>query len=293
MRVRAEGLVRVFAGPPPRRALDGATLDLGEPGIHALIGPNGSGKTTLLRILALLERPDAGAVLFDERPAAPTPRDRRRVTMVFDRPGLLRGTVRWNLRFALRAHGVPRTDVDRRIAEVAKPMELERILDARVDRISAGEARRAAVARALTLRTDLLLLDEPTANLDPLSTALLEAAARGAADRPGTTIVIATHDLHLARRLASNVHFLVDGVVRGVGPSAEVLNAPASRELAEFVGVENLFRGAVEDRGDRQVFVGDGPGFAVAAERSGPALAGVSARDVLVSREEIRSSAMN
>ena len=293
MRVRADGLVRVFRGPPERRALDGLDADFAEGDVHAVIGPNGSGKTTLLRILALLDRPDAGCVLFDGVPVRPCREDRRRATMAFDRAALLRGTVRWNLRFALRAHGVPRADAEARIAEWIEPLALGRILDSRVDRISAGEARRAAMARAFSLRTELLLLDEPTANLDPPSASLIESAVRSVAAAGRSTVVLATHDLTMARDLAGRVHFLADGRIRQGGTAGEVFDSPGSRQLAEFVGLENVFRGVVEMRGDRQVFVGPGIEFVVATERAGPAFAGISAREILLSREAVRSSAMN
>jgi molybdopterin-binding protein len=213
--------------------------------------------------------------------------------MIFDRPALLRGTVRANLVFALRAAGLSRAERDARIAALAEPLVLDAILDARVDRISAGEARRATLARGLALRTELLLLDEPTANLDPLSAAVVERAVAELAARRETTVVVATHDLAQARRLAGHVHFLVGGRIVQGGDAAAVLDAPRSVALAEFLGTENLFRGAVEDRGDHQRFVAPGIDWAVIAERPGPCWAGLAARDVLVAREPVVSSAMN
>ncbi|MBI5502617.1 MAG: ATP-binding cassette domain-containing protein [Deltaproteobacteria bacterium] len=298
MRVRVEGLARE-AGRPPRRILDGIDLELPGPGVHAVIGPNGSGKTTLLRALALLDPPDEGAIHFDgacvahAARARPARGARRRVTMVFDRPALLRGTVRWNLEFALRAAGAGREERAARVGALAEPLALERILESRVDRISAGEARRATLARGLALRAELLLLDEPTANLDPLSAAVVEKAIAGLAEGRETTVVLATHDLGQARRLADRVHFLVGGRIAQDGEAAAVLDAPQSVALAEFVGMENLFRGTVEDRGEVQRFVAPGIDWAVIAERAGPSWAGLPARDVLISRGPVESSALN
>ena len=297
MRVRAEGLGRSFAGPPSRRVLEGLSLELPEPGVHAVLGANGSGKTTLLRLLALLDAPDAGALRFDdERVAGPgtvVRAARRRATLVFDRPTLLRGTVRWNVEFALRARGVPAAERPARLAPWLAPLGLEPLLDARVDRISAGEARRAALARGLALGTELLLLDEPTANLDPLSAGLVERAIVELGARRETTVVLTTHDLAQARRLAGQVHFLAGGWIAQGGDVAAVLDAPRSVALAEFLGVENLFRGTVEDHGDHQRFVAPGIDWAVIAERAGPCWAALPARDVLVARERPASSAMN
>lgn len=297
MRVHAEGLGRTFAGPPSRRVLEALTLELPEPGVHAVLGANGSGKTTLLRLLALLDAPDAGELRFDDatvaRPGAVTRAARRRATLVFDRPTLLRGTVRWNVEFALRARGVPPAERPARLAPWLAPLGLEPLLDAPVDRISAGEARRAALARGLALGTELLLLDEPTANLDPLSAGLVERAIVELGARRETTVVLTTHDLAQARRLAGQVHFLAQGRIVQGGDAAGVLDAPQSVALAEFLGVENLFRGAVENHGDHQRFVAPGIDWAVIAERAGPCWAAVPARDVLVARERPESSAMN
>ena len=299
MRVHVERLVRVLPGTPPRRVLCGLDLELPGPGVHAVIGANGSGKTTLLRALALLDPPDEGTIRFDDACVAqggrrrPAPGARRRVTLVFDRPALLRGTVRWNMEFALRAAGAALAERASRIAALSGPLALERILDARVDRISAGEARRAALARGLALRPELLLLDEPTANLDPLSAGVVERAIAGLAERREATVVLATHDLGQARRLADQVHFLADGRIGQGGESAAVLDAPQSVALAEFVGMENLFRGTVEDRGEVQRFVAPGIDWAVIAERPGPGWAGLPARDVLISRGPVDSSALN
>lgn len=297
MRVHADGLGRTLAGPPPRRVLDGLSLELPGPGVHAVLGANGSGKTTLLRLLALLDAPDAGELRFDgERVAGPrgvARGARRRATLVFDRPALLRGTVRWNVEFALRARGVPAAERPARLAPWIEPLGLGKILDARVDRISAGEARRAALARGLALGTELLLLDEPTANLDPLSAGLVEGAVAELCARRETTVVLATHDLAQARRLAGQVHFLAGGRIAQGGDAAAVLDAPRSTALAEFLGVENLFRGVVEDRGDHQRFIAPGIDWAVIAERPGPCWAALPARDVLVARDHPASSAMN
>jgi tungstate transport system ATP-binding protein len=299
MRVRVERLVRTFPGTPGKRVLDGLELELPGPGVHAVIGANGSGKTTLLRALALLDPPDGGTILFDEACVAhggcrrPARGARRRTAMVFDRPALLRGTVRWNLAFALGAAGVAREEREARIAALTEPLALTKILDARVDRISAGEARRAALARGLSLRPELLLLDEPTANLDPLSAAVVEQAVAGLAERREATVVLATHDLAQARRMAGEVHFLTAGRIGQGGDAAGVLDAPQSVALAEFVGMENVFRGEVEDRGDHQRFHAPGIDWAVIAEKVGPGWAGLPARDVLVSRAPVAASAMN
>ncbi|HXH63677.1 MAG TPA: energy-coupling factor ABC transporter ATP-binding protein, partial [Gemmatimonadales bacterium] len=158
-------------------ALDRFALPPG--GSVAIVGPNGSGKSTLLRLLALLEPPTAGDVWLD---GAPAPRGRhlaaarRRVTLVEQRPMLFRGTVRENLGFGLRARGFGRADVHRTVDSVAERFALSALLERRRGELSDGEVQRVAVARALAVRPDVLLLDEPVSSADRAAAATLYAA---------------------------------------------------------------------------------------------------------------------
>src|SRR5690349_22756037 len=130
----------------------------------AIVGPNGSGKSTLLRLLALLERPSEGEVRLDG--VAVTRAARRRVTLVEQRPVMLHGTVRNNLEFGLHVRGIRRTEVNRRIENVAARLGITPLLPRHRHELSEGEAQRVAVARALVIEPDVLLLDEPTSSAD-------------------------------------------------------------------------------------------------------------------------------
>jgi tungstate transport system ATP-binding protein len=208
------------------------------PGLRTVVlGPNGAGKSLLLRLCHGLIRPGAGTVRWAEA----DPRALARMqAMVFQRPVLLRRTVLANLTFALAVAGVPRRLRGRR-AEAA----LERVglqgLDGRPARVlSGGEQQRLALARAWALEPKVLFLDEPSANLDPTATRMIEAAI-GAMHREGVKIVMTTHDLAQARRLADEIIFLHRGRLVEHTPADVFFRRPASPEGRAFVAGELLW----------------------------------------------------
>ncbi|PYO83486.1 MAG: hypothetical protein DMD65_05750 [Gemmatimonadetes bacterium] len=240
----------------------------------AIVGPNGAGKSTLLRLLALLERPSEGAVLLDGRPADLALR--RRVTLVEQRPVLLRGTTRQNLEFGLRVRGIRRTEVNRLVDNVAGRLGITPLLDRRRHELSDGEVQRIAVARALAVEPDVLLLDEPASSADRAAAqSLYHALAEERARRP-LAVCLASHQLEDAYRWADDVRALADGRLSPVTP-------------------ENLFRielpvGAPGDL--KHVRVGNVE-IAALTDKSGPAILAVPPTDILVSREPLTSSARN
>jgi tungstate transport system ATP-binding protein len=213
--------------------IDGLDVAAGE--VLCLVGPTGAGKSTLLRLLAGVEPPTAGELRFGEHrlDGRDLPLDvQRRVTLVFQRPLLLAGTVRANVEYGLRLRGRGRR------AAAARAM-LDRLglgeLAGRAARtLSGGEAQLVALARALVLEPEVLLLDEPTAHLDPARVALVEAVV-GDFRRRGATVVWATHNLFQARRVARRVAFLLDGRLVEVAPAEEFFTAPRDPRTAAFV----------------------------------------------------------
>ena len=240
----------------------------------AIVGPNGAGKSTLLRLLALLERPTEGEVLLDGRPADAALR--QRVTLVEQRPILLRGTTRENLEFGLRVRGIRRTEVKRVVANVAARLGITPLLDRRRHELSDGEVQRIAVARALAVEPDVLLLDEPASSADRAAAqSLYHALAEERARRP-LAVCLASHQLEDAYRWADDVRALADGRLSPVTP-------------------ENLFRVDLpaEGAGDlKHVRVGRVE-IAALTDKSGPAILAVPPTDILVSREPLTSSARN
>lgn len=200
----------------------------------ALLGPSGAGKSTLLRLLNFLEAPDAGQITYDGRvvpPAGPPLATLREVTTVFQQPVLLDTSVWQNVAYGLKLRGnYERTAVAAALQQVG----LAHLARAAGRTLSGGEAQRVALARALVVRPRVLLLDEPTANLDPANVAIIEAVIRELA-RQSTTIVIVTHNLFQARRLADDAALLLDGALVEVGPIARLCEQPRDPRTAAFL----------------------------------------------------------
>ncbi len=214
--------VRVTRGR--RAVLDGLTLRLPGAGVTALMGPNGAGKSLTLRVLAGLIRPETGAVRR-------TPRE---TALVFQRPVLLRRSVAGNLDHALRAAGLARRVRRERTEELLALGGLEALQSRPARALSGGEAQRLALVRALAGRPRLLLLDEPTASLDPRATAAIESiVARCAAE--GVEVVLVTHDRGQAARLADRVAFLHQGRVAEAGSAARILRHPSSEAAVAYL----------------------------------------------------------
>ena len=267
-----------------RLVLDLERFTVAPGALIAIVGPNGSGKSTLLRLLALLERPSEGEVLLDGMavarggagggggPAAL----RHGVTLVEQRPVLLRGTVRDNLEFGLRVRGTRRTEVNRVIENVAARLGVAPLLGRRRHELSDGEVQRVAVARALAIEPHVLLLDEPASSADRAAAQTLYHVLEEERARRPLAICLASHQLEDAYRWADDVRALADGRLSPVTP-------------------ENLFRVELPPGGTgdlKHVRVG-AVEIAAMTDKSGPAILAVPPTDILVSPEPVASSARN
>jgi tungstate transport system ATP-binding protein len=232
--------------------LDVTALDVTVGEVLVVIGPNGSGKSTLLRVLGLLERPAHGQVLMDGRPvdARDALAERRRMTTVFQEPLLADASVAANVALGLRFRGVPGPEIERRVTRWLARFDVGGLADRPARTLSGGEAQRVALARALVLEPALLLLDEPFAALDqPTRTSLI--ADLGAVLRQDrVTTVLVTHDRGQALALADRVAVMLRGRIEQVAAAATVFQAPASEEVARFVGVETIVTARVLGRAD-------------------------------------------
>lgn len=203
------------------------TLDAG--GVTVIMGPNGAGKSLFLRLLHGLLEPSGGWIAWGGHPLDDAVR--RRQAMVFQRAVMLRRSVAANIDFVLRLRG--RADPARR-REILEHAGLAAHADQPARLLSGGEQQRLALARALATEPDVLFMDEPTSNLDPASTLVIEDITKAARDR-GTKIVFITHDMGQARRLADDVVFMHRGKVLEHSPAAAFFNQPASAEAGDYM----------------------------------------------------------
>jgi len=215
--------------------LNGITLSINAGMPTVLIGPNGSGKTTLLRTAMGLVAPVSGRVTWGGREfAAPTRR-----AIMFQRPTMLRRSAAANIRYALKAAKIPRASHDSRIAELLALVDLNGLGDRPARRMSGGEQQRLALARALACDPAVLFLDEPTASLDPAATKAMEDVVRTVTDR-GIKVVMSTHDLGEARRLAGDIVLLHRGQIVETGEATAFFNSPQTGEAKKFLAGELL-----------------------------------------------------
>jgi ABC-type methionine transport system ATPase subunit len=201
------------------------TVERGE--ILGLIGPTGSGKTTLLRLVNLLDEPSTGSIHFDGREVSGRPERellaaRRKMAMVFQKPVMFKASVEENVSFGLKMRGrVDAEGVRGRMKEALAAVGLSGYESRDANTLSGGEMQRIALARALVLQPELLLLDEPTANLDPRSAASIDSLLQSLAGGR-TAVILATHNMQQCRKLADRVAVLQAGRLVAVGKSEEI-----------------------------------------------------------------------
>jgi tungstate transport system ATP-binding protein len=216
-----------------------------QPGdLFVIVGPSGAGKSTLLRLLALLEAPTAGSVSLrldgqDISYNSATIAERRQITMVFQQPLLLSRTVWANVAYGLNLRS--QRDGRQRIDAALERVTLSNLARAYPRTLSGGEAQRVALARALVLEPRMLLLDEPTANLDPANVRLIENLAREQHDQYGTTVILVTHNIFQARRLATRIGFLFQGELVEVAPADCFFATPQDPRTAAFISGDLVY----------------------------------------------------
>jgi tungstate transport system ATP-binding protein len=204
--------VRASYGKTLAVAIDDLSIAAGE--LHVLTGPNGSGKSTLLGILAFLNKQDKGEIRFDGVPVNWTRKEcallRQRVTLLHQHPYLFSGSVAGNVAFGLAARGIGKEQARNVIRESLEKVGLAGFESRTARKLSGGESRRVALARALACKPEVLLLDEPVANVDRASAALFESLVVSLAS-DGMTVIISSHDERLGARLGARMIYLEDG----------------------------------------------------------------------------------
>lgn len=251
IRVTIESLVRRYNKVA---VVDHASLDIRPGELAFLLGPTGSGKTTFARIVAGLERADEGEIYFDGRVIHTLPPVERKVGMVFEDDALWpHWTVAENVGYGLRVKGIARRDRRERVTEVLGLVGIDSLADRRPEALSPFQRLRVAVARALVIEPELLILDEPLAHLEPRSKAEFRDELRRLHAETGTTTMVLTADPREALAMADRLAVIDLGRVVQIGRPDEVYNRPADTFVARFLGPTNLIQGQVEGtdaRGD-------------------------------------------
>jgi putrescine transport system ATP-binding protein len=256
--LRIEAVARTFGN---FRAVDRLSLDIAAGEFFALLGPSGCGKTTLLRMLAGFETPDEGRILLGGRDIAPVLPHERPVNMMFQNYALFPHlNVRDNIAFGLKRAGLPRAEIDSRVAEMVALVKLEGMERRKPDQLSGGQKQRVALARSLARRPQILLLDEPLAALDKRLRESTQAELMELQRRLGMTFIVVTHDQEEAMTMANRIGVMNAGRLEQVASPRDLYEAPQSRWVAEFVGDVNLFDGTVASREHSRVTVSTGDG---------------------------------
>lgn len=248
-------LVKTYPGGSTR-ATDQVSLEVSDGEFMVLLGPSGCGKTTLLRMIAGLELPDSGQIVIGGKDVTYLEPRRRNLSMVFQSYAVFPNKkVADNIGFGLRVHGVPADEIRRKVAWAADLLQLTPYLDRYPAKLSGGQRQRVAVARAIVMDADVLLMDEPLSNLDALLRLSFRAELKKLVGQLGTTTIYVTHDQVEALSLGDRVAVMRDGAIVQCGAPTAVYDGPATEFVGGFLGSPpmNFLTGTVEvdDAGPR------------------------------------------
>ena len=247
-----------------RHVLKGINLRIERGDFLAIIGPSGAGKTTIIRLLDLIEMPSDGRIVFDgiditraskirfnarRRMAFVSGKTRlkarRRMAFVQQKPAVFDMSVFANVACGLKFRHENKQDIRDKVERVLELVGMSDYRNRNARTLSGGEMQRVAIARALVTEPEVLFLDEPTANLDPASVAKIEGILARIISERKSALLMTTHDMAQGQRLAGKIGVLIDGEILQIGTPNEIFFSPASMQVAEFVGVENILPGTI------------------------------------------------
>jgi molybdopterin-binding protein len=278
-------------------ALQNVNLTIPQGQITALLGPSGSGKTTLLRIIAGLDTPTRGEFYYKGTLISGNDQAslRQRATLVFQKSVFFHTTVYNNVAFGLKlTDELSKEQVSNKISEALALVRLEGFEKRQAKKLSGGEQQRVSLARALVLDRELLLLDEPTVNLDPKNVSIIEEAIQRVNQEKKTTIVLATHNMFQAEAISQRVALLIDGTVKQIGTNNDVFGK-SNKHLESFARLENVFSGTAKQskEGTSTIEINENLKIEAAFSKSGKVSVHVRPEDILLSTKALKSSARN
>ena len=280
--IQLDEITKVY--PNGVKAVDGVSLDINEGEFVVLVGPSGCGKSTLLRMIAGLEDVTDGEILIGDNVVTDKPPQQRDIAMVFQSYALYpHMTVRDNMAFGLKLRKVPKADIERRVAEAAGILSLERFLDRKPKELSGGQRQRVALGRAIVREPSVFLMDEPLSNLDAKLRVQTRAEIARLHQRLGTTTVYVTHDQVEAMTMGTRIAVMSDGLLQQVGTPQTLYDKPANRFVAGFIGspAMNFVEVTVEGSGDGARLVGAGDWSAPLPPRLRAAVGSTSGRKLI------------
>lgn len=228
-----------------RTVLSVPALEIPKGSITGIIGPSGAGKSTLLRIINRLVKPSAGSVFIQGKELWKEKDDalelQRKMTMVFQKPTLLDKSVFDNVAVGLKARKIKKSIIEEKVFHVLETVGMKNQHSQKARTLSGGEAQRVAFARAMVLDPEVLLLDEPTANLDPANVRLLEDYIRVLNEEKGTTVIMVTHNLFQAKRIATHAAFLYEGNLVEWGESPNFFTDPKKTQTKDFLEGKTIY----------------------------------------------------
>lgn len=275
-------------------ALADLTLTI-EDHVTAIIGYSGAGKTTLLKMLAGLELPSVGTIRYQgiEVTSRNVHTLRQDVTMLFQDPVFFSQSVEENVAYGLRRRGVSKTEAHRQGARVLTSLGLKGFEHRKPANLSGGEQQRVALARALVLEPNVLLLDEPTSDLDPTNTRIIIDLLKDFARQ--APVIVATHDFKHVMELADRIAVLINGELRQYDAPHTIFYEPRSEDVAHFVGIENIFHGRVvsHEAGVATVDIGQQQIHVSSNVDRGAVNVFIRPENVILSPQQLTSSARN
>jgi len=237
-----QNLKKSYAGVD---VLDIEELEIEKSRITAIIGTNGAGKSTLLYIIDGLVRPDAGKVIYNgvEHSASSTYdiETARTKAHVFQKPLMFNSSVFENIAYGLQVRGLTKSEISLKVLEAAEWTDLTSLLRRKAVTLSGGEASRVSLARALVLKPNLIMMDEPTANLDPRNVLMIEELIARINNEFGITILLVTHNMFQAKRLATSAVLLLDGKIIEQGSTQGLFENPEKEETKNFISGKMVY----------------------------------------------------
>ena len=235
MNLQISGLQKNYAG---QCVLNIDSLTIEKRSFLGIIGSNGAGKSTLIKIIAGLVDASSGFINYDGEKVSH--RIQQNMTLVFQKPYLLRTTVFNNIAYPLIIRNMKRDDILTRVKEVMKSMDIEYLQNQKAWTLSGGEAQKVALARAIVIKPSLLLLDEPTANIDPSSVLVMEETIKKFHQENKSTVIIITHNLQQSKRLCKEVAFMNEGKIIEMGEVDNIFNDCNNPLTKKFIEGEIL-----------------------------------------------------